>query len=526
MKKYFTAAINNIYSHGDTDIFPFPFENIALKDKLDSVTEILDKAYEDAEAYIARSTPHDLSELVPVGTSGFRVAAQLDPIWNALYLGSVLSISEAIERARLPDDRVFSYRLNTKTYLTGDIFRRDIGWPEFVRASSAAAESADYVVTCDVADCYGRISHHKLENALLLLDAPKEVRKVVMEYLSHNTATRSSGLPIGGPASRILAELALINSDAFLRGEGVSFVRFADDYHLFCKSKQDAYRSLLSISRALENEGLTLQKSKTRILTRAEFKAANSVLLKTDEEPRTPVDKLMSLSLRYDPYDANAEANYEALREALTGIDIVALLNEQIAQSKIHIPTTKKIVTAIGHIDETAKFGAILSMLDNMSSLFPICSNVFITIAAVVDSLSADQRALISSRIRNLYETGHEVMQIPNNLAYAIRVLAKDKTAINQDFLHRCYENEDSILVRRDIGIIFANWKNFPWLSIFIKRFSTLNEWERRVAIVASFGMKDEGRHWRRHNKDRFTELEKVVSEWRSEKPENFQLPL
>lgn len=526
MKKYFEAAVKNIYSHGDTDIFPFPFENLVLNDKIDTIVQLLEEAYVDAEASMARSTPHDLSALIPVGTSGFRVAAQLDPIWNALYLGSVLSISESIEKARLPDDQVFSYRLSKDTYLIGDIFRRNVGWPEFVRASSAAAENAEFIVTCDVADCYGRIGHHKLENALLLLDAPKQTRSVIMEYLSHNTATRSSGLPVGGPASRILAELALINPDAFLRGEGISFLRFADDYHLFCKSKQDAYRSLLSISRALENEGLTLQKSKTRILTRAEFKAANSVLLKGDDEPRSPVDKLMSLSLRYDPYDANAEANYEALRDALAGIDIVALLNEQIAQSKIHIPTTKKIVAAINLIEDNAKFGAILSMLDNMSSLFPICSNVFITIASAIEGLKDEQRAMISKRIRDLYETGHEVMQIPNNLAYAVRVLAKDKSAANQDFLHRCYEHEDSIIVRRDIGLVFANWRNFPWLSIFTKRFSTLNEWERRVAIVASFCMKDEGRHWRKHNKDRFTAFEAVVSEWRSGKPEQFQLPL
>jgi hypothetical protein len=483
MKRYFEAAIKNIYAHGDTDIFPFPFENLALSDKSEAVVGLLEAAYPDVDAAIAQNTPHDLRALIPVGTTGFRVAAQLDPLWNALYLGSVLSIAEVIERARLADDQVFSYRLNPETYLEGDLFRRDIGWPEFVRASSDASDDAEFVITCDVADCYGRISHHKLENALQLLDVPKPTRSVIMEYLSNNTSTRSSGLPVGGPASRILAELALVNPDAYLRGEGIRFLRFADDFHIFCASKQEAYRALLTVSLALENEGLTLQKSKTRILSRAEFKSANSVLLKGDDEPRTPIDRLMSLTLRYDPYDANAAANYEALRAALEGIDIVSLLNEQIAQSRIHIPTTKKIVAALNLIADEAKFGAVLSMLDNMSSLFPICSNVFITIASIVDGLGGGERAEISKRLRSLHESGHEVMQVPNNVAYAVRILAKDKSAANQDFLHRCYEREDSILVRRDIGVVFANWPNFPWLSVFTKRFSTLNEWERRVAM-------------------------------------------
>lgn len=143
-----------------------------------------------------------------------------------------------------------------------------------------------------------------------------------------------------------------------------------------------------------------------------------------------------------------------------------------------------------------------------------------------MDSLTSLQRATVSDRIRALYDSGHEVMQVPNNIAYAVRILAKDKSAANQEFLHKCYEKEDSILVRRDVGIVFSNWRNFPWLSIFVKKFSTLNEWERRVAIVASFVMKDEGRHWRKHQKARFTPFEEVISEWRGEKPEQFNLPL
>lgn len=526
MREFFSAAISNIYSHGDTDIFPFPFENLVLKDRVDDVLPLLDDAYQDAEVAIARDTPHDIRELIPVGTNGFRIAAQLDPLWNALYLSAVLGIAEAIEAVRLKDDQVFSYRLSPKTYMNGDIFRRDVGWPEFIRASHNRADEVAYVIICDIADCYGRISHHKLENALLFLEAPKPARQVIMEYLSNGTSTRSTGLPVGGPASRILAELALVNADAYLRGQGVQFLRYADDFHVFSASKQDAYRDLLAISNALENEGLTLQKSKTRILTRAEFKSTNSVLLKEENEPRTPVDRLMSLTLRYDPYSATADENYEALKEALTAIDIVALLNEQIAQSRIHIPTTKKIVAALNLIEPEAKFGAVLSMLDNMSALFAICGNVFRTVATTMNDLSHRQKAAVSARVRLLCEDGHEVMQVPNNVDYGVRILEKDKTPENQEFLQRCYDKEDSVLVRREIGLAFVNWRHVAWLSVFTKKFATLSTWERRVAILASFVMKDEGRHWRKHQRDRFTPIERVVSDWRSEKGEGFKLPL
>lgn len=165
-------------------------------------------------------------------------------------------------------------------------------------------------------------------------------------------------------------------------------------------------------------------------------------------------------------------------------------------------------------------------MLDNMSSLFSICSNVLITIASILPNLGDDERTAVCDRIKKLYEDGHEVMQVPVHVAYAVRVIGKHKTASNQDFLHRCYDQTEDMLVRRDIAATFVNWRNFPWLSIFIKKFATLNEWERRVAIVASFTMKDEGRHWRNHQKARFTPFESIVSAWRGSRNENFMLPL
>ena len=279
MQTFFEAAVRNVFAHGDTDIFPFPFENVVLADQVADLLPILDAAYANAEAALAENAPQDIVSLIPVGATGFRIALQLDPVWNALFLAAVLSLAERIEAARLPADQVFSYRLDKHSYLDGNIFRREVGWPEFIRSSHDRAQKFDYVISCDVADCYARISHHKLENALLLINAPIEARNVIMRYLSYTTSTRSSGLPIGGPASRILAELALNNSDAYLRGTGIEFVRFADDYHIFCKSKQDAYRALISLSTALDNEGLTLQKSKTRIMTRAEFLVVNTTIL-------------------------------------------------------------------------------------------------------------------------------------------------------------------------------------------------------------------------------------------------------
>jgi hypothetical protein len=337
-----------------------------------------------------------------------------------------------------------------------------------------------------------------------------------MKYLGYLTGTKSSGLPIGGPASRILAELALVNTDQLLNDRGIRFVRYADDYHFFCKTRREAYDILVTVSEALDNEGLSLQKSKTRILRKAEFISSSKNTISDGEDISSPIQKLMSLSLRYDPYSVNAVENYEELKRSLSTIDIVALLNEQLSRSRVHIPAAKKIINAIRHIESSQQYGAAISMLNSMDLLYPISATVFITISSVIKNMHEVQVDHICTTIRQLYDSGHEVMSTPVGLAYAVRILGARQSSANQVFLNRCFEQQGDPLVRRDIIIIFTNWGNFAWLSLFKAKFNQISSWERRSLILASFSMLDEGSHWRQHVKERFSFLELVIRDWRS----------
>jgi hypothetical protein len=53
-----------------------------------------------------------------------------------------------------------------------------------------------------------------------------------------------------------------------------------------------------------------------------------------------------------------------------------------------------------------------------------------------------------------------------------------------------------------------------------------MNLWERRAAILASYYMEDEGKHWRDHVKARFTDFEMLVRDWRASKQSPFVLPI
>ena len=277
-KPFFDAAVDNIVGFGDTDIFPFPIENHILHDKKDDVVKLLRKAYSFFDDCFVQHPPSHVRTLAPVGTAAFRWATQQDPFWNAFLLGTTLSIANPIESSRIPADKgmVFSYRLAVD-FNSGKLFRDDLGWIDFVRHSIELAKVNKFVVLCDIADCYQRISHHRLENALQQLPNTRAAPRQIMKILENYTHTKSYGVPIGGPAARILVELVLNLTDQLLKSHQIKFCRYADDYHVFVNSVDEAFEKLHFISeKFLRNDGLALQKSKTRIMSAAEFITAQS----------------------------------------------------------------------------------------------------------------------------------------------------------------------------------------------------------------------------------------------------------
>ena len=98
--------------------------------------------------------------------------------------------------------------------------------------SIQAAKSHKYVVLCDISDCYHRIAHHRLENALEQLPKHAPQSKYLENILTHFSSTNSYGVPVGGPAARMLVELVLNLTDQILKSHGIKFCRYADDYHI------------------------------------------------------------------------------------------------------------------------------------------------------------------------------------------------------------------------------------------------------------------------------------------------------
>jgi hypothetical protein len=64
MRKHFKKALLNIIKHGDTDIFPFPFERYLFEEKNKESLDILESIHGDLDNAISESPPLTLVKLL------------------------------------------------------------------------------------------------------------------------------------------------------------------------------------------------------------------------------------------------------------------------------------------------------------------------------------------------------------------------------------------------------------------------------------------------------------------------------
>lgn len=525
-------ATKNIASYGDTDIFPFPTENHIFFDKSNDICSVLSDIDKDFEGALIRMPVLTSKELATVGYSGFRQGTQIDPIWNAYLLALVVTIGEEIEARRVAPSIVFSYRYKPDQE-SGALFNKAIGWHQFQAAAKLGAEQRPYILRCDISDFYPRIYHHKLENALRRATDKADVVNRIRDLVSAIAAGPSYGLPVGGPAARLLSELLLNSVDRLLVAEGIHFIRFVDDYIIFADSREQAHSALIRLCELLlTNEGLSLQKSKTRILTSTEFLATSDFAESPDGE--SPDDErartFRRLRIHYDPYSPTASEDYEALAEELSKFDIVGMLGRELAKSRIDEGLTRRLVTAIKLLPAASQNDAVRSMLDSLDLLYPIFPSVMRLCRSLLPNLEPEVEVALYVALRNLIKSDSYITQVPANLAYAIRVLATDGSEETELMFASLYKKSSSMMIRRDLIVLMAHRRADYWLSNCRASFATLTGWERRALLIASYTLGDEGKHWREAIRDEQSPYDRLVLSWAAEskqkKASGWRVPL
>jgi hypothetical protein len=398
-----------------------------------------------------------------------------------------------------------------------------------MECSLRRAEQHHFVVACDISEFYSRLGHHKLENALAHLGLSADTPWRLNRFLSNFSNTNSFGLPIGGPASRLLSELALNQVDQLLKLEGIDFCRFSDDFHLFAESMEDCFTKLLSLTEKLQRtQGLQLQKSKTRIMSSSEFVATSPIRLDDHDAPVSDTPdpdlqeksrSLLRFSLRFDPYSPSAENDYEQLKREVEKFDVIGLLQSELSKSRIHVALARKIVATVRFLKPMQRDQAILSIIENADLLYPIFASVLMVVKQVFHDLSEGAQAAVIDRVVTLVKSDSHVLKVELNLAYAVRLLSCRPSPTVQETMVKLYNSPaHTALVRRDIILAMVRWRQWHWLSDRRTSFRSMSPAERRAFIIASYALKDEGAHWRKSIDGEFTPFEQLVRAWAEQK--------
>ncbi|MEY2343072.1 RNA-directed DNA polymerase [Acidithiobacillus sp. IBUN Pt1247-S3] len=395
-------------------------------------------------------------------------------------------------------------------------------WKDYRQRSFELSSEYKYVVVTDIADFYPRVYHHRLENALNRLPSAGDIPKRIMTLLGSFSKNVSYGLPVGGPASRILSELCLDSTDRVLLRSKVKFCRYVDDYSIFCKDKTEAYRVLVLLSESLFNEGLVLQKNKTNILTSDEFRSSAKLLDPKDTNDPLASDeqKLLNITLRYDPYSETAEDDYEALKAAMIDIDIIGILGREVVKTSIDSTVTKQAIKAIQALKQHEQYEAIRTLLNenNLEVLSPVFVTVMRAVRGVYENLSDIGKKFVDSKLIGIYESDSHLLSVDLNMSFYLQALAQNQSARKEEILLEVYERKTNPLIKRLIIIAMSNWNCHYWLTDLKRKYAGLSEWEKRYFIGSSYVLGDEGKYWRSHMRDTWSPMDELTRCWFSER--------
>ena len=130
-----------------------------------------------------------------------------------------------------------------------------------------------HVVDADVSGFFDNIPHHIIMQALAQEIADGNILTLVERFLRAGVmdngqflATRV-GTPQGGVLSPLLANITLNHLDWALEEKGLHFVRYADDFLVLTKTRDQAESALVTIEKEITKLGLSLSKEKTKVTT-------------------------------------------------------------------------------------------------------------------------------------------------------------------------------------------------------------------------------------------------------------------
>lgn len=502
-------AFSSICHHGYSTMLPEPAEWQIIHDNWSAIREGIEKI--DLDTY----EPYKpMAVFAPKSRANIRVTHLLHPQDLIIYTALVLIAKNDLEANRVTErsKRVFSYRADTNNAQV--LYASRGSYEEYLTQLSAKSDKAavKFVAIADIADFYPRIYQHRLENVIQSVAKSQrtvDVARVLVKKLIGNLMGRNSyGIPVGPYASRLLGEAVLIDVDANLQSQGVDFVRWVDDYNIFCKSEYEAQSVLFFLGEWLfVNHGLTLQSAKTKILPVARYKTE---VLSKPETQLTDRDSVVNLlrdfRVGYDDEEDEeepSEAEIEAILDALHGIDLKGMLESSLADTTlVDYEAVTYALTKLPRIPGASadlKREVLDLVIENAELLYPVAEQIAKYVLSFDGLTAAEQRRIASKLLKPLKSKRN-----PPPTYYAMWILHIFSTSARWNHVKdivALYRESNSEIVKRHAALaIHASGNRAEALAIK-DDYVAASPMLRHAILFASRKLgNDERKHWKLAN--------------------------
>ena len=107
--------------------------------------------------------------------------------------------------------------------------------------------------------------------------------------------------------------------------------------------------------------------------------------------------KLLGLSLKYDPYSATPEEDYLALKASVEGIDLIGILSNEIAKTAIDQTLTRKALSALRALDTPERELALSILLapENLDVLSPVFPHLMRMVRGNYDAIGTAAQDMV-----------------------------------------------------------------------------------------------------------------------------------
>lgn len=514
---HFIRASADISAHGDNDTLPFDIDTQFISHKQVELARVAFAFFEQLQRDSEINSKRKIDELsvfserllAPTGPTGFRVVTKIHPFWNIYYNGLGIAIAEALENHR--DDRVHSYRF----LLSGghELFDRASSWKAFRETTVADAKASGdetIIVQTDISSFYEHISHHHVENFIDdLFPNNKRISNQVNALLNKFSSGRSFGLPVGGQCSRILAELFLNSVDHRMTSARIRWHRYVDDYVLVASSNADAYKALAYLSHTLADYGLTLNKTKTVMLTSKHYSDYVTAQLGGNDDE---AGKLREIDLRFDPYSDTAIEDYESLKQTVEGLQVHNLLNRELEKA---LPDTF-LVTQIGRtlkLQEPNVAIQLAATLLSQGNLHAFRASWSTIMRGIANLRSSEKFSSIFAELDQLLdqipEHSAHLLQAEAGLLHYLRTLRFARTNQRSAFVQHIYDTTHSDTVRRACIDCWRKWKDSAAFNFLRNQWNKLSPECQRMLWLSASAFGDQGAGFKRQVKPN------LVQAWR-----------